>query len=149
MCAGHVEQVKGLERPPARTGHATCAIREKLFVFGGSAEDGKLYNDLWIFDQDTLTWTHVTCFGHVPSPRRGEPAFARRRTVGSTHGAARPALASAPVVCCCSCAQERPCARRRTGGGCTSLAALTGSARSTTSCSWSWRSCRGRTYPCM
>jgi hypothetical protein len=44
-------QVKGLERPPPRHGHATCAIREKLFVFGGSSSEGQLLNDLWIYDQ--------------------------------------------------------------------------------------------------
>lgn len=65
-------QVKGAERPPARHGHATCAIREKLFVFGGTSADGTLLNDLWIFDQDSLNWSHVSCYGSMPSPRRGE-----------------------------------------------------------------------------
>lgn len=65
-------QIKGSERPPARSGHATCAIREKVFVFGGAAADGAtLLNDLWIYDQDSLTWTYVTCFGNIPAPRRG------------------------------------------------------------------------------
>ncbi|KAL6758234.1 hypothetical protein V8C86DRAFT_2601400 [Haematococcus lacustris] len=66
-----VPQVKGMERPPVRHGHATCAIREKLFVFGGTTADGTLLNDLWIYDQDVLSWTYVTCFGNLPSPRRG------------------------------------------------------------------------------
>ncbi len=64
-------QVKGLERPPARSGHATCAIREKVFVFGGCSAEGNLLNDLWIFDQDSLTWTCVSTYGAVPCPRRG------------------------------------------------------------------------------
>jgi hypothetical protein len=49
--ATRAPQVKGLERPPPRHGHATCAIREKLFVFGGSSSEGQLLNDLWIYDQ--------------------------------------------------------------------------------------------------
>uniref|UniRef100_A0A7S3QQQ5 Fibronectin type-III domain-containing protein n=2 Tax=Dunaliella tertiolecta TaxID=3047 RepID=A0A7S3QQQ5_DUNTE len=67
-----VPQVKGLEKPPPRHGHATCAVREKVFVFGGMSMEGALLNDLWVYDQDSLTWTNVTiCGGHPPSPRRG------------------------------------------------------------------------------
>mmetsp|Transcript_17491 Transcript_17491/g.44035 ORF Transcript_17491/g.44035 Transcript_17491/m.44035 type:complete len:628 (-) Transcript_17491:2367-4250(-) len=66
-----VPQVKGAERPSPRHGHATCAIREKVFVFGGAGGDGQLLNDLWIYDQDSLNWTYVTCFGNTPAPRRG------------------------------------------------------------------------------
>ena len=65
-------QVKGLERPVARSGHACASIREKLFVFGGITTDGVLLNDLWSFDLDSLSWTYVTCFGNKPSPRQGE-----------------------------------------------------------------------------
>jgi len=64
-------QVKGLERPMARSGHACTSIREKVFVFGGVSADGTLLNDLWIFDQDSVNWTYVTCFGSPPCPRRG------------------------------------------------------------------------------
>jgi hypothetical protein len=64
-------QVKGGERPPARYGHATCVIREKVFMFGGVGTDGALLADLWILDQDTTTWACATCYGAPPSPRRG------------------------------------------------------------------------------
>jgi hypothetical protein len=34
--------------------------------------DGVLLNDLWVYDQDSLTWTNVTiCGGKPPSARRG------------------------------------------------------------------------------
>ena len=57
--------------PVARSGHACASIREKVFVFGGAALDGSLLSDVWILDQDSMTWTQVTCFGTVPCPRRG------------------------------------------------------------------------------
>lgn len=65
-------QVKGVERPVARSGHACTSIREKMFVFGGITTDGTLLNDLWSFDLDSLSWTYITCFGSKPSPRHGE-----------------------------------------------------------------------------
>ena len=64
-------QVKGTEHPPPRSGHASTSIREKIFCFGGMSADDALLNDLWIFDQDSLQWTYVTCFGQVPCARRG------------------------------------------------------------------------------
>lgn len=68
-------QVKGVERPVARSGHACTSIREKMFVFGGITTDGTLLNDLWSFDLDSLSWTYITCFGSKPSPRHGEPGW--------------------------------------------------------------------------
>lgn len=42
-----------------------------MFVFGGCTVDGTLLSDLWIFDQDSMTWTYATCFGNPPSARKG------------------------------------------------------------------------------
>ena len=67
-------QVKGSERPMPRSGHTTCCIREKVFAFGGSTADGVLLNDVWMYDQDSCQWSHVSTFGSVPSPRRGRYA---------------------------------------------------------------------------
>jgi hypothetical protein len=70
-----VPQIKGTATAPspvARSGHACASIREKVFVFGGATVDGTLLNDVWILDQDSMTWNQVTCFGTVPSARRGD-----------------------------------------------------------------------------
>lgn len=64
-------QVKGNERPLPRSGHTACCIREKVFVFGGCTADGVLLNDVWMYDQESGQWSHVSTFGTVPSPRRG------------------------------------------------------------------------------
>uniref|UniRef100_A0A7S0Y9W2 Uncharacterized protein n=1 Tax=Polytomella parva TaxID=51329 RepID=A0A7S0Y9W2_9CHLO len=63
--------VKGIDRPVPRSGHATCCIREKLFVFGGVSAEGVFLNDLWVFDQDSSQWNHLSTFGQMPTPRRG------------------------------------------------------------------------------
>lgn len=68
--------VKGAERPVARAGHACTSIREKVFVFGGVTVDGNLLNDVWTFDQDSCSWTQVSCYGNQPSPRQGTSACA-------------------------------------------------------------------------
>lgn len=51
-----------------------CCTHYQVFVFGGMGADGELLNDLWVYDQDSLTWTSVTIIGGhpPPSPRRGE-----------------------------------------------------------------------------
>lgn len=67
-------QVKGSERPMPRSGHTACCIREKVFAFGGCTADGVLLNDVWMYDQDSCQWSHVSTFGSVPSPRRGAAA---------------------------------------------------------------------------
>lgn len=64
-------QIKGVDRPIARAGHACTNIREKLFIFGGISADDTLLNDIWILDQDSMSWSHVICYGTKPSPRRG------------------------------------------------------------------------------
>lgn len=32
------------------------------------------YNDTWVFDTTTNTWTELTCIGFIPSPREGHAA---------------------------------------------------------------------------
>ena len=59
------------ERPVVRTGHACTSIREKVFVFGGASADGALMNDVWVFDQDSSSWSTVNCYGSLPSARKG------------------------------------------------------------------------------
>ena len=66
-------QLKGsaADRPVPRTAHACTSIREKVFIFGGLAADGSLLNDVWIFDQDSVSWMVVNCYGSMPSARQG------------------------------------------------------------------------------
>jgi tRNA wybutosine-synthesizing protein 3 len=65
--------VKGsvVERPVQRTMHACASIREKVFIFGGLSADGSLLNDVWVFDQDSVLWSCVNCYGSLPSARQG------------------------------------------------------------------------------
>jgi hypothetical protein len=32
------------------------------------------YNDTWVFDTNTATWSELTCIGYTPSPREGHAA---------------------------------------------------------------------------
>ncbi|KXZ54835.1 hypothetical protein GPECTOR_4g907 [Gonium pectorale] len=64
-------QIKGTERPLPRSGHSSACIRERVFVFGGATSDGVLLNDVWVYDQDSCQWSHVSTFGTVPAPRTG------------------------------------------------------------------------------
>lgn len=56
--------------PSPRCGHALCAVRSRLFLFGGVTESG-LSNDLWILDLDALTWSEIPMFGATPCARKG------------------------------------------------------------------------------
>ncbi|KAG2490886.1 hypothetical protein HYH03_010803 [Edaphochlamys debaryana] len=64
-------QLKGSERPLPRSGHSSCCIRERVFMFGGVTADGVLLNDVWMYDQDSSQWNHISTFGTVPTPRTG------------------------------------------------------------------------------
>lgn len=67
----HLPYPQGNERPLPRSGHASCCIRDRVFVFGGVAADGVLLNDVWTYDGEGSQWSHVSTFGTVPSPRTG------------------------------------------------------------------------------
>ncbi|OQR80861.1 hypothetical protein THRCLA_11922 [Thraustotheca clavata] len=54
--------------PPPGYGQTMVSIKNKLYLFGGTS--GHVYvNDLYIFDQDTLTWACIATTGNKPSPR--------------------------------------------------------------------------------
>ncbi|ENN77377.1 hypothetical protein YQE_06202, partial [Dendroctonus ponderosae] len=42
--------------PPARYGHAACAVANGFTIFGGKMEDGTLANDLWYYNVQTRLW---------------------------------------------------------------------------------------------
>ncbi|KAF8399614.1 hypothetical protein HHK36_015483 [Tetracentron sinense] len=52
-----------------RAGHSTVALGKNLFVFGGFTEDRNLYDDLYMLNLDTGSWTKVMATGQAPSPR--------------------------------------------------------------------------------
>ncbi|KAG9085142.1 Negative regulator of mitotic exit [Ceratobasidium sp. 370] len=63
----------GNEPPPRRTGHVLVTYENKIYIFGGT--DGAFhYNDTWVFDLATRTWTELTCIGFIPVPREGHAA---------------------------------------------------------------------------
>ncbi|KAG8680241.1 Negative regulator of mitotic exit, partial [Ceratobasidium sp. 394] len=65
--------VPGNEPPPRRTGHVLVTYENKIYIFGGT--DGAFhYNDTWVFDLATRTWTELTCIGFIPVPREGHAA---------------------------------------------------------------------------
>ncbi|KAI0706123.1 hypothetical protein BC835DRAFT_1425968 [Cytidiella melzeri] len=68
-----IEPAEGSPRPAQRTGHACVAFGEKLILFGGT-DCQYHYNDTWIFDTNTCTWSELTCIGFIPSPREGHSA---------------------------------------------------------------------------
>ncbi|KAI0347828.1 galactose oxidase [Trametopsis cervina] len=68
-----IEPVEGSPRPVPRTGHACVAHDKKIFVFGGTDSD-YCYNDTWVFDTVTHTWSELVCIGFIPTPREGHAA---------------------------------------------------------------------------
>ncbi|TFY62846.1 hypothetical protein EVJ58_g3607 [Rhodofomes roseus] len=68
-----VEPAEGSPRPAQRTGHACVTFENKIFLFGGT-DCQYHYNDTWVFDTITNTWSELTCIGFIPSPREGHAA---------------------------------------------------------------------------
>lgn len=65
--------VGGLE-PSAREGHAAVEVGNKIYVFGGCVQGIRCFNDVHIFDTDTLTWSQEPFTGDAPEPRGGHSA---------------------------------------------------------------------------
>ncbi len=55
--------------PPPRYAHSMNIVGRQLLIFGGSGSDGVAYNDLWIFDFETLLWLRPALAGVPPEPR--------------------------------------------------------------------------------
>lgn len=52
--------------PAARSRHSTCLIGgSKLLVFGGG-DDSRVYNDLYVLDIETMSWSRPTMRGMLP-----------------------------------------------------------------------------------
>ena len=57
--------------PGPRSGHSACAVGERIYVFGGKGEDGKPIEEMgrvWVFDTNTLAWTHIDPTSDVSIP---------------------------------------------------------------------------------
>jgi len=61
-------------QPSAREGHAAVEVGNKIFVFGGCVQGIRCFNDVHIFDTDTLTWSQEPFTGDAPEPRGGHSA---------------------------------------------------------------------------
>lgn len=56
--------------PTQRHSHASCRIKDYLYVFGGLSATNTSYNDLWKLDLNTKTWTRpITSGSSYPSPK--------------------------------------------------------------------------------
>jgi len=53
-----------------RTGHTLVAHKSSLYLFSGT-DDLFKQNDLYEFNQETLTWAKVKVSGDLPGPRSG------------------------------------------------------------------------------
>lgn len=59
-------QVQG-ESPAPRAGMSLCNVDNKLFLFGGSGPHAYCFNDLFVFDLETVKWTQFDNFSNPES----------------------------------------------------------------------------------
>ncbi|KAI8060069.1 hypothetical protein BC940DRAFT_337901 [Gongronella butleri] len=58
----------GADGPAGRFGHASVVYENRMYIFGGS--DGeRMYNDIWMFDFHSRTWSQIPAAGFIPSAR--------------------------------------------------------------------------------
>ena len=65
------EELKGVQ-PEARSGHGSCIMGSKMYIFGGMSEHDSDINELHVLDTETLTWSIVetdTAESNKPSAR--------------------------------------------------------------------------------
>ena len=56
--------------PSPRHGHSATLIAKKIIIFGGRGlYSNQIYNDLYILDTTSLTWSKPTLSGDIPCPR--------------------------------------------------------------------------------
>ncbi|KAI5295488.1 Negative regulator of mitotic exit [Ascosphaera acerosa] len=69
-----VDEATGkLKVPPPRTNHTMVTFNDRLWLFGGT--DGvHWFNDAWVYDPRTNTWTSIDYVGVTPTPREGHAA---------------------------------------------------------------------------
>lgn len=57
------------DSPPGRKNHCSFVINEKIWVFGGKADNGEYLNDVWEYDLMKIRWNQIIPQGTNPSPR--------------------------------------------------------------------------------
>ncbi|KAM3130722.1 hypothetical protein pb186bvf_017136 [Paramecium bursaria] len=57
------------QAPSARLGHTANLFKSKICIFGGKGERNMRYNDVFLFDFYTFTWTKPQIHGSGPIPR--------------------------------------------------------------------------------
>ncbi len=50
------------EMPSPRASASVCTLGDKAYIFGGRAQNGRYYNDLWSYDPSSDSWSQITGF---------------------------------------------------------------------------------------
>jgi len=61
-------------RPSGRQGHSAVELGQRVYVFGGCQQEIRCYNDLHIFDAESLSWLQEPATGEPPEARGGHSA---------------------------------------------------------------------------
>lgn len=53
-------QINSTNRPKSRDSNGCCRINNKMYIYGGSIENGdSVADDLWSFDLDNHSWKEL------------------------------------------------------------------------------------------
>jgi len=63
----------GITIPGAHRAHSCTVVDNKLYIFGGG-DAGVYYDELFLLDTTTLSWSRVECTGTLPGARRSHTA---------------------------------------------------------------------------
>ncbi|EFC42864.1 predicted protein [Naegleria gruberi] len=69
--------------PQGRKQHSTAAVANKMYIFGGiSSQVGSesVFNDVFVFDNETKLWSKVMVNGDSPTPRSGHTMVYNQQT---------------------------------------------------------------------
>lgn len=58
-------------RPAGRQGHAAVELGQRVYVVGGCKEAISCYNDVHVFDTQSMSWSQEPLEGEAPEPRGG------------------------------------------------------------------------------
>lgn len=50
------------DSPVPRAGMSLCNVHDKLYLFGGSGPHAQCFNDLYMFEPESASWTHCNSF---------------------------------------------------------------------------------------
>jgi hypothetical protein len=52
------------------------SLGNSFYLFGGRTPNGKLHDDLFLYNRTNMLWTHINSFNLGPSPRFGHSSVA-------------------------------------------------------------------------